>query len=79
MSKLLKEPDRKPPLNPLETQQEPQNAGGSAARKQDVKDDLSDIRKFTERSHSYLGEPATPSERVKFPLGETPHKKKVEE
>ena len=58
----MKEPDRKPPENPLIVQQEPQNAGGSASRKEDVRDDLSDIRKFQDaEKHKH-----------KFPLGEQP-------
>lgn len=67
--KLLKEPSREPPKNPLETQNEPQNAGGSAARKEDVRDSLDDIKKFQQDMH-YFGQPRKPENKKKFPLGE---------
>lgn len=68
--KLLKEPTETPPKHTLEVLEQPQNAGGSASRKEDVRDDLSDIRKFGDRSPFGLGERMRPELKKKFPLGE---------
>jgi hypothetical protein len=75
--KMLKRPSEIPPESPLETQNEPLEGGGTAARREDgapvgEKSLQSAAKMHDEQSPHYQGVYDQP--RSKFPLGNYPHK-----